>query len=169
VLVLPPDLVELIPDVDGYSQLMGYNAALDQQASEVKIFGCTVTAIVPKVRNMEGYEPELNSKGDNYSYFPVKAFVDLQPRRSVFYKFNWVPEDADKMTAITFHPSVSIFADAFVRTKAAGNPSPYGDLLFKIVRIFDLGKYQVLGRICFALPMTDQQTWRMLYPQEFKS
>jgi hypothetical protein len=116
---------------------------------------------------MEGYEDVLNSKKPNYRYIsPVKAFVDLQPRRSVFYKFNWFPEDQDELTAITFHPAVEVFADSFVRTTVAGNPSPYGDLLFKIVRVFDTGKYKVLSRVCFGKPMVDQQVWKMLFPEE---
>jgi hypothetical protein len=164
--VLRPDPVEDFGFSTGYEQMQSYNGILNQQADEVRIYGVHVTAVVPKVRTMEGYEPELNKNQDNYNYFDVKAFVDLQPRRSVFYKFNWIPEDADKMTAITFHPSTAVFADTFVRTSVAGNPSPFGDLLFKIVRVFDDGKYQVLRRVCFALPMTDQQTWGMLFPSE---
>lgn len=168
-LVLAADApVEAAPNGSATQMLQGYSAMLTQQAAEVEIWGLPVTLFLPRQRNMEGYEDELNkSPGGNYDTALSKAFIDLQPKRGVFYKYNWFPENQDELTAITFHPSVSVFADCYVRSLIdPSNPSPFGDLMFKIVRVFDTGKYQVLQRVAFAVPVTDQQTWAMLLPNE---
>ena len=163
---LPAQEVTQAPPSDGFQAMMGYNYLLNQQAAEVDRYGVPVTVAAPKVRTMEGYEDELNKKKENYEFSVVKAFIDFNPKRGVFYKFNWVPEDADELVAVVFHPSMAVFADVFIRTTAVGNPSPYGDVLLKVVKVFDTGKYQVLNRTCFCKVMSDEQLWRMLFPEE---
>lgn len=163
---LAPYEIEEAPVSGGLQAFMNYQSLLNQQASEIDHWGVGVTLAAPKNRTMEGYEPELNVNRDNYDYSIARAFIDFNPKRSVFYKFNWVPEDADEMVAVTFHPSFSVITDTFVRTTAVGNPSPYGDILLKIVKVVDTGKFKVIQRMHFAKVMEDEQLWKMLFPEE---
>lgn len=147
----------------GFQDFMHYDAALRQQADEIRIFGVPVTVYLPKDRSMQGYELELNPSLSSYQIGPSRCFIDFAPKRSVFYRHNWFPEGQESLVMVTFTPDTAISADAIIRTvDTVGTPSPYGDLLLKIVKFFDIGKYQVLQRQCFAKVMNDEQLWKTL-------
>jgi hypothetical protein len=156
-------------DANGIQGLMKFNATFKQQEEEIRIFGIPVTLYSPLNRSMQGYELELNPTLDSYKVDHPKCFIDWAPKRSTFYRFNWFPEGQESLVAVTFSPQVAVFADALIRTAdQLGNESPYGDIILKVVKFFDVGKYQVLSRVCFAKVMNDEQLWSILAPRAVK-
>ena len=155
---------------EGYRGLARYNYLLLQQAQEIEKMGWPVTVALPKTgQRMVGYEIDTNPKAEDYDWKTPKAIVKFTPGRSVFYKFNWVPDDADELSVIYFSPSAPVFADAYVRTQTVDNPTPYGDVIFKVVRVFDEGIYRTLRRTCFCRMMNDEQLWNVLFPSRPKA
>ena len=141
-----------------------------QQEDEIRIFGAPVSLFLPKNRSMQGYELELNPTLDSFVQDHAKCFIDWSPKRSVFYRFNWFPDGQDSLVAVTFSPQTTMVADALIRTvDQLGNEGPYGDVLLKVVKLFDVGKYQVLSRVCFAKVLNDEQLWKVIAPRAARS
>lgn len=143
-----------------YNNLFNYKAALSYQDKMVDIQGVVVTLFKPVALEKVGYEDVDNSG----RFIPTKqkCMVDFNPGRKVYYHFNWFPDDMADLSVAFFRTEVEIGAEYFFRTATIEQVSPYGDLVFKVVRVFDEGKYSVLKRTCFVRAINDRQLFETL-------
>ena len=74
----------------------------------------------------------------------------------MYYHFNWFPEDQAELSIAYFELNAPVAAESFIRTATIDGVSSYGDMIFKIVKIFDEGMFRVLKRTCFIKPLSDQ-------------
>jgi hypothetical protein len=117
--------------------------------------GPLVNLFVPVDYTRLGYEDVDNRfKFQNHT---LNCFIDFNPARRVFYHFNWFPEDQQDLSIAYFKLSAPVKEESFIRTKVLGNDSPYGDMIYKVVKILDEGKFKVLKRTCFVRPVSDSQ------------
>jgi hypothetical protein len=136
------------------------------QDSTVERFGIPVATWRPRQKQtMVGYET-LNP--ENYIPDRTKCYIDFTPKRRAFYHFNWFPEGEAQVIAMYFYIGTPVEVDMLVRTvpEDLGSESvmPSGDLLFRISKIFDEGKYKVLKRTCFGVIVPDRDVMERFTP-----
>lgn len=146
-----------------FHSMFEFTGARSLQDNSVDLWGQPVTIFRPRApMKMQGYENEYE-----YEQSSSKAVIDFKPKRRVFYHYNWFPEDEDQIVQVYFKIAVPVECDMFIRTVTIDDSgfeqvSPYGDLIFRIVKIGDEGKYRVLRRICFATAITDSTLYDKL-------
>jgi len=128
------------------------------QDSIVSLHGepCTVFRSVDPVR-MQGYENRIE-----YNQRSSKVYIDFHVKRRWFYHFNWFPENEDRISMGYFSLGEDLAQDDYIRTKTIEHVSPYGDLLFKVVKIGDDGRYYTLRRIAFLYAIDDSTLYETL-------
>jgi hypothetical protein len=128
-----------------------FTEARGAQDSAIDKFGAWVTLFTPSAPlTMSGYENLAD-----FTQAKAKCFIDFNPKRRVFYHFNWFPENEDQVIMAYFPLATAVAVDQFVRTTTIEQVSPYGDLLFKIVKVGDDGKYRPLKRTVFLNAVSD--------------
>ena len=141
-----------------FHSMFVYTGARAVQNSAIRKLGAPVTIFKStKPIVMQGYE-----NLETFDQFPERCFIDFHVKRRVFYHFNWFPENEDQITLGYFPLESPVAADWFVRTKQIGELSPYGDIIFKIVKVGDDGKYQPLKRTVFMTALTDAVLYEKL-------
>lgn len=135
-----------------------YTMAGNVQDRSVDIWGepCTIFRASEPI-TMQGYENDYH-----FEQRLSKVAIDFQVKRRWFYHFNWFPENEDRLSMGYFHLSEDIAVDDFIRTKTIEHVSPYGDLMFRIVKIGDMGKFFSLKRVAFLYAIDDQNMYRLL-------
>jgi hypothetical protein len=107
-------------------------------------------------QKMVGYEMDPTLYTQDYT----KCYINFSPKRRVFYHFNWFPEGEAQVIGMFFFLSTPVEADMLIRTvpeeSGAESAMPSGDLLFRISKVFDEGKYKVLKRTCFGVIVPDK-------------
>lgn len=143
---------------EGLGKLYDYDAPLAMQISLINIFGYKVKIFTPKSHRMTGYENKKGVDGRETGYefedvFTAQGFLDFNPKRRVFYHFNYFPENEDKVVMGFFNIDSRIKEGCFVKTL---DSSPVPRLYFKISRVIDDGLYKTLKRTCFLMPTVDR-------------
>lgn len=138
-----------------YDRLFGFKFTQSPQDSLVEKLGTSVYLFIPVNFARLGYEDVDNQ--NKWEIHRPLCFIDFNPARRVYYHFNWFPEDQNDLSIAFFPLSLPVREESFIRTAVLGNDSPYGDMIFKVVKIFDEGKFQVLKRTCFVRPVADAQ------------
>jgi hypothetical protein len=145
-----------------FRSMFTYDIAQKTQDAVLKHMGVEVTVFAPRdPLRMQGYENLAD-----FDQFKAVCFIDFNPKRRVFYHFNWFPEDQDQVIAAYFPVATNVAVDWFIRTKTIQQVSPYGDLLFKIVKIGDDGKYIPLKRTVFLNAVSDATMLEFLEVKE---
>lgn len=152
-----------------------YNAYLRYMNSVVSIWGQPSSIFVPKQNVTLGYENLASSLESEtgvsdianlYSVYQYKVYIDFNPKKSVFYHFNYFPKEGEDPT-IAFMPSNSVVREnSFIRTSACGQTSIWGDLIFEITHIEEDGVFQLLKRTYFLKQVSDRQLHRLLDTRE---
>jgi len=139
-----------------FHPLSTFTAARTMQGGVIGLFGAPVTLFTPVegAVAMQGYEDRFD-----FNQSTVQCFIDFNPKRRVFYHFNWFPEDETQVTMGYFPLDTAIAVDCFLRTTVINQVSPYGDLLFRVVKILDDGKYQPLKRTVAMTAISDSQMY----------
>jgi hypothetical protein len=145
-----------------FRSMFTYTEARGAQDSAIEKFGAWVTIFAPSSPiKMQGYE-DLSS----FTKTQARCFIDFHVKRRVFYHFNWFPENEDQVTLAYFPLTTPVAVDWFIRTATIDEVSPYGDLIFKIVKIADDGKYRSLKRTVFLNAITDKLMYDKLVLNE---
>lgn len=144
-----------------------FRASSSVQDAVIDKFGIPVVIFKPKATlKMIGYEHVDPTQWDKFT--GVKAYIDFNPKRRVFYHYNWFPEGDTQVQSIAFPISFPIVADMLVRTSpmpgVTESSMPSGDLLFRIVKVVEEGKYKVLKRLCFAVLVPDRTLYEKFVP-----
>lgn len=138
-----------------FRSMFTYTGARAAQDKAIEKFGAWVTVFEPVVPlNMQGYE-----NLSEFRQFRAQCSIDFHVKRRVFYHFNWFPENEDQVTMAYFPLITDLKVDWYIRTAVAEQVSPYGDMLFKIVKVADDGKYRTLRRIAFLNAVSDQNMY----------
>jgi hypothetical protein len=143
---------------EGLGKLFDYDAPLSMQVSLINIFGYPVKIFTPLPHKMTGYENRKGVDGRDTGYefedvLTAQGFLDFNPKRRVFYHFNYFPDDEDKVVMGYFNTDNRIKEGCFVKTL---DSSPVAGLYYKISRVIDDGLYKALKRTCFLMPMLDR-------------
>ncbi len=148
-----------------FSDLFNYRASAKMQDSVVDKTGVLVECYEPLVQDMSGYENIVNKGVLKYKI--CKLIVDWKVSRGTFYRMNWFPEDADGllMGFFTMEVGQSIPINSFIRTSVVEQVAPYGDIILKVVKIWEEGKHKVLRRTHFLRLISDKQTIDLIESQ----
>lgn len=153
----------------GVEALYNYDTYLLFLEKSLDIWGQSATIFEPstsrnKILGYEDQEFPVSAEEPSFKKEVVKVWVDFNPSRSVFYKFNWFPEDQDKLVSAFISVPERLKSLTYLRTSIIGQVSVWGDLIFRLVEIKDSGKYQTLKRFYFMRPISDSEVASLLVP-----
>lgn len=149
-----------------------YNLTSIYMERQLKIWGQPCTVFIPSSTREVGYE-DLSSEevqkqtgvikaGTKYTRVNTRVFINFKVNKSVFYHFNWFPEEAEELCMAYFPENSIITPDTFVRTSQVDYVSKYGDLIFRVVDIKDDGLYRTLARTYFLRPVSSSEVQNLL-------
>ena len=135
-------------------------------------WGQPCTVFIPSSVRETGYE-DLTVKqveketgvlkaGNQFTRINSLTFINFKVTKSVFYHFNWFPEEAEELCLAYFPDNDIIKPDSFVRTAQVDCVSKYGDLIFKVVDIKEDGVYRRQRRNYFLRPVSSSEVQNLL-------
>ena len=151
---------------------LNYESYLELQNKQLEIFGQPCTIYHPTRKNVVGYEDTRPSDidkmnvdktlGNVYEKRQSRIWINFTIPKSVFYKFNWFPEDGEELCMAFLNTESQCNVEDYVRSATSESTSIWGDMIFKIVKIQDVGLSQVLQRIYFLKPTANEDLHREL-------
>ncbi len=145
--------------VENFLQYDAYAEYMDRQ---VEIFGQPCTIFTPERKIALGYEDttynEIEKRdsdkvlGNKYHKYESRIWINFTVSKSVYYHFNWFPDDADELCTAFIKSDVPLHENDYVRTAIPGATSVWGDMIFVVAAIKDDGLIQVLKRTYFLKP-----------------
>lgn len=142
--------------------LLNYSAYIQLQNKQLKIWGQPCSIYVPENITNLGYEntkesevEKMNSDkilANSYTKHESRIWINFSPSKSVFYKFNYFPDDSEELSTAVMEANSFVRENSYIRTAIPGQVSIWGSLLFKVVKLFDNGIGQTLERIYFLKP-----------------
>lgn len=149
-----------------------YNQSAVYMQRQLEKWGQPCTVFVPDSLRETGYEdltPEEVKKttgvlkaGTRFKRINTICFINFKVTKSVFYHFNWFPEDAEELCMAFFPDNQTIQVDTFVRTAQVESVSKYGDLIFRVVDIKSDGLYRSLKKYYFLRPVSSTEVQNLL-------
>lgn len=149
-----------------------YNLTSSYNDKQLKIWGQPCTVFIPNNLREMGYEDQkpdelkestgVDKVGTVFTRINTRCHINFSVSKSVFYHFNWFPEDAEKLCLAYFPTNAVITAEAYVRTAQVAQTSKWGDMIFKIVDIKDDGVFQTLRRNYFLRPVSSAELNNLL-------
>lgn len=154
------------------NDFFNYNAFIQQMNSGLSIWGQPSTIYIPSSKIALGYEDNtvnditnnigVPNVGNSFSSFETKCFINFNPKKNVFYKFNYFPEEGAEPVMAVFESSSLIREGCYVRTASEQATSVWGDMIYKVEAVRDLGKYKTLARFYFLSPTSADDLRRSL-------
>lgn len=130
--------------------------------SGLSIWGQPITVITPSSKIALGYENNTSEKiesetgvkkaGNKFTSFETKGFINFNPKKNVFYKFNYFPDDSTEMVTCVLESTSQVRDGCYIRTSTEEATSIWGDMIYKVEKIVDSGKYKTLSRMYFLSP-----------------
>lgn len=130
--------------------------------NQLKIWGQGVTVYIPSRRVSLGYEnytdksiekqTQVKNAGNSFTVFETKCFINFNPKKNVFYKFNYFPDNQSEMVIAVLESTSQIREGCYIRTATEQATSIWGDMIYKVEKIQDVGKYKTLARLYFLSP-----------------
>jgi hypothetical protein len=157
-----------------------YTSLVELHDATVRVWGQPMTVWSPSRRDMLGYENQTEAYPVNddeethepdetynqiFSHKETKGLINFKPKRGVFYHYNWFPDKQEELVQAAFFSNSGVRASDYIRTRTIQQVSVYGDMIFRVERVFDEGKYKQLRRIYFLRPVVDQQLANLLVPE----
>lgn len=144
------------------SNFLQYEHYINLQNKQLEKWGQLCTVYHPDKKINLGYEDtnlsetnEMNVDGvlsTKYTKSQTKVWINFNIEKSVFYRFNWFPEDSDELCQAFFDSSSQVREGDYIRTAIPETTSIWGDMIFSVEKIKDKGLGQVLERIYFLRP-----------------
>ena len=141
---------------------LNYEAYIEYMDKQLEIWGQPALVYSPERKVALGYEDtgyneidRMNSDkvlGNKYHKAPCRIWINFTIPKSVFYKFNWFPQDGEELCMAFLNSESPIKENDYIRTATPKATSIYGDMIFEIRKIQDIGLAQVLERIYFLKP-----------------
>ena len=147
----------------GVDNFLSYEKYITYQNKQLSIWGQPCTIYHPTNKINLGYETvnereveQLNadkSLSTDYSKYECKVLINFTVNKSVYYRFNWFPEENEELCLAFFNTDTNIQMGDYIRTSMKnGNVSIWGDMIFEIRKIQDIGIGNVLQRMYFLKP-----------------
>lgn len=156
----------------GVRDIQDWNVPYEYMSRLLNVWGQPCTVFVPTNIKEMGYEnmsPEFISQttgvtgaGTTYKRFNTIIFINFNIKKSVFYHFNYFPDDKDELVTAVLPKNDVVLQDAYIRTAQTEQVSKWGDLLFKVVSVKDDGMYSTLKRVYFLRPVVDSELHNLL-------
>jgi hypothetical protein len=141
---------------------IGYEQYITFMDRQLEIWGQPATIFSPERKVAFGYEDTTYSEiekrdsdkvlGNKYHKYPARIWINFTLSKSVFYHFNWFPEDSEELCTAFVNSEVPLKENDYVRTAIPGATSIWGDMIFIVAKIKDDGLAQVLKRTYFLKP-----------------
>lgn len=144
---------------------LNYESYLELQNKQLEIFGQPCTIYHPTRKNVVGYEDTRPSDidkmnvdktlGNVYEKKQSRIWINFTIPKSVFYKFNWFPEDGEELCMAFLNTESPVREGDYIRTATPQVTSIWGTLTFEVIKIIDEGLAQVLQRSYFLKPTSN--------------
>ena len=144
---------------------LNYEAYVKFMDRQVSIFGQPASFYTPTNKTALGYEDtrpsdidKLDSDkilGNQYKRSEGRIWINFTVNKSVFYRFNWFPEDSEELCTAFIKSDSQLKENDYIRTAVPGCTSIYGDTIFVVRKIQDVGLVQVLQRMYFLKPTSN--------------
>ena len=144
---------------------LNYEAYVTFMDRQLQIFGQPATFYHPERQVALGYEdtnPSVIKKmdsdlvlGNKYSKSEGRIWINFTVNKSVYYRFNWFPEDSEELCTAFIKSDSQLKENDYIRTAVPGCTSIYGDTIFVVRKIQDVGLVQVLQRMYFLKPTSN--------------
>jgi hypothetical protein len=151
---------------------LNYEAYVKFMDRQVSIFGQPASFYTPTNKTALGYEDtrpsdidKLDSDkvlGNQYKRTEGRIWINFTVNKSVFYRFNYFPEDSEEFCTAFVNSESTLREGDYIRTAIPEATSIWGDILFSVRKIQDVGFSQVLQRIYFLKPTNNADLQREL-------
>ena len=141
---------------------LNYEAYIQLQDRNLEIWGQPCTVYSPERKTALGYEDTDYSQidkmgsdkvlGNTYHKSQSRIWINFNPNKSVFYRFNFFPEEGEELYIAFLDSESVIHENDYIRTAIPEATSIWGDLILEIRAIRDIGLANVLQRIYFLKP-----------------
>lgn len=141
---------------------LNYEAYIKFMDKQLSIYGQPCSIYSPSNKTALGYEDtrpsdidKLDSDkvlGNQYKRTEGRIWINFTVNKSVYYRKNWFPDDSEELCLAFVNSDCSLREGDYVRTAIPGCTSVWGDMIFAVRKIFDIGFSQVLRREYFLKP-----------------
>lgn len=149
----------------GVAEYLNYEAYIKFQDRQLAIWGQPCLVYHAERQNALGYEDttyneigRMNSDqvlGNRYIKTETRIWINFTIPKSVFYKFNWFPEDGEELCMAVLKSDSEVRENDYIRTAIPEATSIWGDMIFQVRKIVDTGFAQVLQRNYFLKPVNN--------------
>lgn len=146
----------------GVKEFLEYESFIQVQNRQLEIWGQPCEIYTPTRKIALGYEDTNPTEvqrmdadvvlGNKYTKYNSRIWINFTIAKSVFYKFNWFPEEGEELCMAFINSDATVNENDYIRTATTEATSVWGDMLFKVIKIQDVGLSQVLQRIYFLKP-----------------
>ena len=143
-------------------KFLSYEAYINLQDKQLEIFGQPCTVYAPANKTALGYENTNFSEtemmnvdkvlSNKFSKAEGRIWINFTIPKSVYYKFNWFPDDGEELCMAFLNSESQVREGDYIRTATTEATSIWGNMIFSVKKIQDVGLAQVLQRIYFLKP-----------------
>lgn len=145
---------------------LGYEAYIRLQDKQLEIYGQPCTVYTAESKVALGYEntevsdiKAMNTDmvlAAKYRKRNSRIWINFTVTKAVFYKFNWFPDDADELCMAMMDSDSECREGDYIRSATTEATSIWGDMIFEVRKIQDIGLAQVLKRVYFLKPTNNK-------------
>lgn len=146
----------------GVKEFLDYEQYIVFMDRQLEIWAQPCTVYHPVNKTALGYEntnyseiSKMNSDrvlGNKYEKHLSGIWINFTIPKSVFYKFNWFPDDGEELCMAFLKSDSPVREGDYIRTATTEATSIWGTMYFSVRKIQDVGLAQVLERIYFLKP-----------------
>ena len=156
----------------GVKEFLSWEQYIHYMDRQLEIFGQPCTIFTPERQIALGYEDtdyseidKMNTDkvlGNKYHKSQSRIWINFDPKKSVFYHFNFFPEDGTELYLAFMSSSSLVKENDYIRTTIPEATSIWGDLILQVRKIEDTGISQVLQRAYFLKPTNNADLYKEL-------
>lgn len=143
----------------GVQEFLNYEAFINVQNRQLEIWGQPCRIYAPLNKTALGYEnvnlSETEAMGadkvlsNKFSKTEGRIWINFTIPKSVYYRFNWFPDEGEELCMGFLNSESQVREGDYIRTSVTESTSIWGDMIFSVKKIQDVGLAQVLQRIYF--------------------
>ena len=151
---------------------LSYEAFISYMDKQLSIWGQPCTVYSPERKIALGYEDTTYDEidkmdsdkvlGNIYYKSTARLWINFTIPKSVFFRFNWFPQDGEELCMAVITSDSTIKENDYIRTAIPEATSIWGDMVFEVRKIQDIGVAQVLQRLYFLKPTNNADLHREL-------
>ena len=151
---------------------LNYESYIEYMNKQLEIWGQPCSIFSPERKVALGYEDTNYSEidrmhsdkvlGNIYHKSQARIWINFTVTKSIYYKFNWFPNEGEELCMAVLNSESPVNEHDYIRTAIPEATSIFGDLLFEVRKIQDVGLAQVLQRFYFLKPTNNADLHREL-------